>query len=1108
MMSTPCRSSIPQCLAALLIFSLFIISPASVASSPKDQPATGAAAMSLNGSSLFLEAPEYGTGQPEGYQVAVADFNLDGIPDAVVANGCKGCANGTVGVLLGIGDGTFQPAVTYNSGGVGPIAVAAGDVNGDGKPDVVVVNSCVSSTNCSTSTVAVLLGNGDGTFQPAVTYGSGGEGSFGMAVADVNGDGKLDVLVAIYTSSAGNVAVLLGNGDGTFQPAVLYGTGGHDLSVIVSDVNGDGKPDLIVPNYCSILSDGICESGSVGVLLGRGDGTFEPVVNYPIPALSFSLSVGDVNGDGKPDIVAATGYSVQLLLGNGDGTFQSAAIVNGTYGWSQLRYISLADVNGDGKLDILVDDLNDVFGGALLVMLGNGDGTFQPITAFSSIGTNPRFFAVTDVNSDGKPDVLVANQCASGTTINTCTEGSLAVLLGNGDGTFVTAQDYNANAPTGFVVSLAAGDLNGDGKADLVAAYPCNVTYQCTQGILDVLLNNGNGTFGAPMPTVFVAPATAVAIADVNGDGKPDLLVGTGCTESNTYYCSSEYTAFPNGYAAELLGNGDGTFRSGPNIPQTGGIVVTSIAVVDVNGDGKPDLLVATSCATTDCVTSGGTVSVLLGNGDGTFQTPLTYNSGGIDAVSLAVSDVNGDGHPDLIVTNSGCTNGDCGWPSVVSVLLGNGDGTFKPAVNYATGGQVPVAVVVGDINGDGIPDLVVGNSACNPACGNANVAVLFGNGDGTFQTPLTTSVPGLSGGSLVLADFDGDGKLDVAAASEQNYGDFILFGNGDGTFQPSVPVASTWPGVVAADLTGQGKTSLVFGGTLSVLLNNRPPSTTTTLISSASPSYLNQTVTFTATVSGQGTTPTGTVTFHISLNHPVTVPLVNGQATYSWTFGKTGPRTVTARYSGDANHAPSSSNVLSQLVNSPFLTQTSVTSSLDPSRVDQPVTYTATVASQGGPTPTGTVTFTINGNKPVAVALTNGQATFNWTYLHAGARTVTASYSGDAAHQPSTSAMLNQTISPQATKTSLTSSLNPSNINQTVTFTASVAGQNGGTPTGTVTFTISGNKPISMALTNGQTQFSWTFLHAGPRTVTASYSGDANDQGSASAALNQTVNP
>jgi hypothetical protein len=228
----------------------------------------------------------------------VADVNGNGHPDLVVANN----KSGTVSVLLGNGNGTFQSAVNF-AVGTTPLSVAVADVNGDGKPDLVVANY-------GSNTVSVLVGKGDGTFQAATNFAVG-TGPKSAAVADVNGDGRADLVVANYgtSSSPGNtVSVLLGNADGAFQSAVNYTVGSAPREVAVADVNGDGRPDLLTANY---------GSNSVSVLLGNGNGTFKSADNYAVGTAPVALAVADVNGDGIPDVVMANfkGSNVSVLLG-------------------------------------------------------------------------------------------------------------------------------------------------------------------------------------------------------------------------------------------------------------------------------------------------------------------------------------------------------------------------------------------------------------------------------------------------------------------------------------------------------------------------------------------------------------------------------------------------------------------------------------------------------------------------------------------------------------------------------------------------------------------------------------------------------------------------
>ena len=732
--------------------------------------------------SIFLQARSYSSGG-DALAVTVADVNGDRKPDLLVANECASssiCANGTVGVLLGNGDGTFQAAVTYGSGGYEADSVAVADVNGDGKPDLVIANSCATvpgESGCVTGgSVGVLLGKGDGTFQAAVPYGSGGQGSFSVAVADVNGDGKPDLLVANECASSSNcangtVGVLLGNGDGTFQAAVTYGSGGEAYSVAAADVNSDGKLDLVVANG---------QSGSIGVLLGNGDGTFQKAATYSSGGQgSYSVAVGDVNGDGKLDLVVANEFactgcrdgSAGVLLGNGDGTFQPVKTYR-SLGWA-TDSVAVADVNGDGKPDLVLANLSAAGGlnyGTVSVLLGNGDGTFHAAQTYASGGLTLSV-AIGDVNADGHLDVLVAN-------------GNAGVLLGNGDGTLQAGRNYTLPSSPLFAVA----DVNGDGKPDLIAAY-CNDS-NCT-GYAGVLLGNGDGTF-QPAQTFSLGSTypASIAVADVNGDGKPDLLVVSQCA-SGVHRCVEVW-----------LGNGDGTFNlvyidsSDPS--------ATSIAVADVNGDGKPDLVIANA---------GGWVGVLLGNGDGTFQAAVNYSSGHLSD-SVVVADVNGDGKPDLVVANE-CADINCDMNGTVGVLLGNGDGTFQPVVTYDSGGFQAVSVAVADVNGDGKPDLLVANECAigNNCEAGGSVGVLLGNGDGTFQTVVSTSIP-VAPAAITVDDFNGDGKPDVATASG-----FLLRGKGDGTFESPLSLSSEGGAIAVGDFNRDAKPDLALGD-ITVLLN------------------------------------------------------------------------------------------------------------------------------------------------------------------------------------------------------------------------------------------------------------------------------------------------
>lgn len=861
---------------------------------------------SVDVSSIFLQAPTFSTGGPFPQAMVVADINRDGIPDMLVAhydvNG-----DGSIVVLIGKGDGTFQSTGTYASGGYVPDGLAVADVNGDGNPDLVVANSCAGGsggTCAGNGAIGILLGNGDGTFQSPQVLQTAAYYAGSAAVADLNGDGNPDIVVTDECASTdeceGVVAVFLGSGGGNFLPPQYCLTGGYvAASVTVADVDGDGKPDVVIANRGVNISD---DSGLVSVLRGNGDGTLQDAQTYNSGGIfADRVAVADVNKDGHPDVVVlnqcttntgcndASDSSVGILLGNGNGTFQAAQVYDS--GGILPVAMTIADVNGDSYPDLIVANRYQAGGdsfanGSVAVLMGTGDGAFHTAHTYNSMGNSAQSVAVADVNRDGKPDVLVSNFTLNGIDWSS---DSVAVMLGRGDGSFQAAPTYS---PSRVLQSNSAAmaDLNGDGKTDLV------VTDYF--GAVDVLLGQGGGTFLAPKTYASGGfSAQAVTIADVNRDGIRDLVVANQCAGNSD--CSNTAA---NGSVGVLLGNADGSFQPTQTY-DSGGRFANSVAVADVNGDGIRDLVVGNQCVSSaDC--SSGAVAVLLGKSDGTFQDPQAFSSGGYSANSVLVADVNGDGIPDVLVADS-CLDGTCANNGQVAVLFGNGDGTFQAAQTYDSGSTTAHSLLLADVNGDGKLDAVVANSD--------SIGVLLGNGDGTFQPALYT--PAIYGyqGHIVIADFDGDGKPDIASSDGS-----LLLGNGDGTFTATTGLIPPGPGIAVGDLNGDGKPDLAIGG-VTILLNiaGRTTGTTTSLSSSLNPSQVGQDVTFTSIVTpaGQGT-PTGSVTFNDGTTVLGTVPLSNGTAALTVSGLTVGTHAIGAFYSGDTKFSASTSLVLDQVVN------------------------------------------------------------------------------------------------------------------------------------------------------------------------------------------------
>jgi FG-GAP-like repeat/Bacterial Ig-like domain (group 3) len=546
---------------------------------------------------------------------------------------------------------------------------------------------------------------------------------------------------------------------------------------------------------------------------------------------------------------------------------------------------------------------------------------------------------VADVNGDGKPDLVVANRSSGGGP------DSIAVLLGNGDGTFQPAQNIPLGQQFSSPTGLAVADLNGDGKLDIVA------TDSYTYGLVGVFFGNGDGTFQPPqIYSTGGGYPSQVVIRDINADGKADLLVGQ----------NSAPGFGADGTVAVLLGNGDGTFQPAQNYDAGGvasgpdGLGSISLAVVDVNGDGKLDVLTGIPGATSQG--SVGEVGVLLGNGDGTFQSPQTYPSGGYGVTSIAAADVNVDGKQDAVVSNACEPDSETCSQGSISILIGNGDGTFQAANVSDSPGYWPCCVTIGDVTRDGKPDIV---SAVRQYNGLIGAALLWGsNGDGTFQLLHIYSSDGDLATATALADVNGDGKLDLLVL---NYSmNFLKSADSNAVLR----------------------------------LNHYFSPTDTTISATSSSSVYGQPVTLTAIVQSTGIdAPAGKVLFQQNGKGIGSAVISGGTAKLITSKLAVGSLLLTAMYLGDTFAAKSSSAAIHLRVSQAQVTMT-LTSTPNPSIFKKSVEFTATFASTGG-LPTGTVTFSNGATTLGTSKIIAGKAVFDTTTLPQGSNNVSATYAG-----------------------------------------------------------------------------------------------------------------
>jgi len=794
-----------------------------------------------SGSGTFGTLTAY-AGSGMHYALAVADIDRDGKLDVLGAG-----ASNEVDIWRGNGDGTLAAKTTWLGDGTNQLGLAVGDYNGDGIPDI-------ASAGSATNTVTFGPGRGDGTFGSG-GYAAMGSSGWGLAIADINRDGKADVVLG--NSSGTSTSVKL-NATASACERQLGGTietavGLTPNGAVMADFNGDGKPDAAVanagaPSFSLLFGSGnggftapvtyalsasrvgaalaafdldadgdqdlaVAQAGSSSELItytNNGSGVFTNVASSTIGSVTpVDMGVGYFNGDAKPDIAILTADSLIIYKNNASNVLTQYMTYMLSPSVEKAQRLAVTEVNQDTYSDIAVAN-NAQTGAALYI--GAGNFGFNPLTPSPNIGPC-RSVAAMDANGDGKNDLLFANG------------SNVRVILNNGTGNWVSGSSYTTGlGASSSLWAITAGDFNGDGVQDIATAGYDGGT---SGGGVAILPGAGDGTFGTP--TTYAAPRTTVDLvaADTNGDGRLDVGCVNQSADTFGMLLSSGATGMrgalhltaPDAYGLTVADfNRDGRL----DFAATRAVAAGAVTVLNSSGTSySAGVQYATSASTPqgvcavdwnvdgklDLVTAhagAGGYAIHSGDGTGLFSYVGSYYSNNF--MDVATGDFNQDGKPDVVLSNDMASGTD-----YLSIVSGPGALSGGSISTVGVGALQPRGLAVADYNMDGKPDIAVANLS-------SNVTVAFNAGLGVFTTSSYT----LSGGFILYAaagDVTGDGKPDIVAtnsAAPGNFGVFILTNtNGGGASAFSVgaqiPLGKYPTGVKLADMNGDGKLDIVI---------------------------------------------------------------------------------------------------------------------------------------------------------------------------------------------------------------------------------------------------------------------------------------------------------